>query len=191
MKVIGLTGGIGAGKSMVAKIWTHLGIPVFDADRVAKTAYQHAEIKEQVIDVLGEQAYDGEQLNRQWVSAVVFEDKALLSGLNDIIHPYVRRQFNEWKQHKQAPFVMREAAILFESGSDDDCDAVVLVAANLEERIQRVMRRDGVSRDQVLGRISNQWPQEKLLSLTSHVIWNDEGRAVIPQVLRLHQQLHD
>jgi dephospho-CoA kinase len=130
------------------------------------------------------------QVDRKALAAIVFKDKQKLDALNQLLHPLVEKDFSDWcENHKHQPYILHEAAILFESGFDRLFDATILVVAPLETCIKRVMNRDSVSRESVLARIENQWPQEKKLELAQYVVINDENIMVIPQVLRIHQQI--
>lgn len=161
MKIIGLTGGIGSGKSTIAKWFLEKGIPVYDSDFEAKKLMnENPEIRKQLIELFGEKVYLNNELNRKFIASRVFENKDLLEQLNQIVHPAVFKDFRNWVQNQNAPFVIKEAAVLFESGGYKDCDLIVLVVANEEVRIQRVMQRDQISRENVLNRIQNQWTDE-------------------------------
>lgn len=176
MKIIGLTGGIGSGKSTIAQWFSDRGIPVYNSDNEAKRLMNEShEIREELIHLFGEQAYLNNELNRRFISSKVFENKELLERLNRIVHPAVFKDFKSWIQNQNAPFVIKEAAILFESGSYHDCDYIVSIIANEEVRIQRVMERDGVSSEQVLSRIRNQWTDELRIVNSDFIIRNNEG----------------
>jgi len=191
MKVIGLTGGIGSGKSVVARIFGCMGIPVFDADKHANALYEtDPELLREVATRFGSHMLTAEgKLNRQALASVVFSDEQALLALNALVHPRVGRQFLEWKEHQSGQVVIREAAILFESGSNTDCDAVILVSAPTQMRIERVILRNGLKESEVRARISRQWPEEKLRPLADFEIINDEKSLLIPQVLKLAQQI--
>ncbi|SMC88535.1 dephospho-CoA kinase [Moheibacter sediminis] len=176
MKIVGLTGGIGSGKSTIAKWFSETGIPVYNSDNEAKKLMnESSEIRRKLIDLFGEDAYLNEELNRKFISSKVFENKDLLEQLNQIVHPEVFKDFKNWIQSQNAPFIVKEAAILFESGSYNDCDYIISVIANEETRIQRVMERDGVSSEQVLSRIQNQWTDELRIVNSDFIIKNNDG----------------
>jgi len=187
---VGITGGIGTGKSTIAKVFEVLGVPVFYADAAAKLAMNtDPELRSSLINSFGAQAFfeDG-TLNRKFISAIVFNDDQQLRMLNSLVHPAVFRAFDVWAEaHKEAPYVLKEAALLFESGSYKTFDHTILVKSSQELRIQRVMRRDNVSAEQVKLRIKRQMPDEEKEKLADFVIINDEQQLIIPQVLKLHE----
>ncbi|MDB5143015.1 MAG: dephospho-CoA kinase [Mucilaginibacter sp.] len=191
MLKIGITGNIGGGKTTVSKIFEVLGIPVFYADDAAKKVMAEDTILiDELKKAFGAEAYfsDG-TLNRKHIAAIVFNDDAQLTKLNSIVHPAVFRAFDTWTgQVKNAPYVIKEAALLFESSSYKMCDYSVMVTAPLELRMQRVVQRDGLSRSEVESRNAKQFSEEKKIQLANYVIRNDDTELVIPQVLELHQQ---
>jgi len=189
MLKIGLTGNMGSGKTTVSKIFEILGVPVFYADDEAKkvmTADQ--QLKKEIKAAFGEQSYFGDgSLNRKHIAALVFNDKKQLETLNSIVHPAVFRSFDQWvKNYSQVPYVVKEAALLFESDSYKLCDYTVMVQAPLEGRIERAMKRDNLTRAEVESRNANQFSEEKKTQLADYVIKNDGRHLVIPQVLKLH-----
>lgn len=190
MLKVGLTGNIGSGKTTIAQVFELLGIPVFYADDEAKKVMVTDQV---LIDgikrTFGEEAYfDDGRLNRKYISGIVFNNKAELEKLNALVHPAVFRAFDSFdQQHKAAPYVIREAAILFESGSYKMCDRAIMITAPLETRIARVMERDGISRADVENREARQLSQDEKLKLANDVIINDGKQLVIPQVIALHE----
>jgi len=190
MLKIGLTGNIGSGKTTVSKIFEILGIPVFYADDAAKSVMVNDEILIHGIkSEFGEDSYfnDG-SLNRKHIAGIVFNDPAKLTKLNSLVHPATFRAFDAWLEKiGDVPYVLKEAALLFESDSYKFCDYTIMVEAPLESRITRVMQRDGLSRTEIEKRESNQFAEEKKALLANHIIINDDKQLVIPQVLELHQ----
>lgn len=189
MKVIGITGGIGSGKTTTCQIFEQLGVPVYYADVRAKQLMVEDPLKSKVVQAFGERAYNNGQLDRSYLAKEVFNSKEKLSVLNGIVHPAVGDDFDEWlEQNSKVPYVLKEAAILFESGAYHAVDYTVLVIAPEDVRINRVMQRDGSTRDEVLQRMNNQWTQERKAKLADHIINNDGSHMLIPQVLELHQK---
>lgn len=187
MKIIGLTGGIGAGKSTVADIFRTLGIPVYVADQRGKHLMQHdPALKAGIILLLGPQAYSADgMLNNTWIASQVFSNPQLLDQLNALVHPAVAKDVLDWSQQPEqanAPYLIKESALLFEESLTDRLDATILVIANAETRIARVMQRDNVSREKVEQRISNQWPDDRKIPLADYIIYNDSDRSLIEQV---------
>lgn len=187
---VGITGNIGSGKTTVCKIFEVLGIPVFYADDAAKDVMvTDAELIAGIKQAFGNEAYfDDQALNRKHIAGIVFNDKEQLAKLNSLVHPAVFRAFDQWVLHqKNAPYVLKEAAILFESGSYKKCDRAIMVTAPLTLRIKRVTTRDGIAADEVKSRNDRQFTEEKKLALADDVIINDDTQLVIPQVLKLHE----
>ena len=174
MKIIGLTGGIGSGKSTFLKWFESKGIPCFDSDKVGRVLLEK-ELKEKIIDRFGPSLYSKGSLDRSKLASYVFHDAKALKDLNKIVHPAVQKAFLKFKEaNRKSPILIKEAAILFESGGYNDCDLVILVCAPKELRIQRVMERDAVSREAVIARMENQWDDEKKKALADFVIENVE-----------------
>lgn len=172
-KIIGLTGGIGSGKSTIAAYFKQKGIPVYIADERAKLISEKPKIVNQILAVFGNEILDNNQISKQKLSTVVFSNKEKLKLLNAIIHPEVKKDFELWVQEQKTPFVIKEAAILFESGSYKNCDFVITVTAPIEERIKRVLARDQTTRDLVLNRMANQWTDEQRIEKSDFVIENN------------------
>lgn len=191
MLKIGITGGIGSGKSTACKVFEILGIPVFYADDVAKQIMViDPLLKSQVKDTFGVESYleDG-SVNRKYLAQIVFNNEQELQKLNKLVHPAVFRAFDNWALGltSKAPYLVKEAALLFESDSYKMCDQNILVTAPLEVKINRVMQRDNVSREEVEARMSKQWTDEEKIKLANFIIYNDEQHSVISQVLELHE----
>ncbi|MFI5161076.1 MAG: dephospho-CoA kinase [Sphingobacteriales bacterium] len=191
MLKIGITGNIGGGKTTVSKIFEILGIPVFYADDAAKNVMTtDAKLIEGIKSAFGATSYfDDGTLNRKYIAGIVFNDEKELAKLNAMVHPAVFRAFDTWvAQTKAAPYVMKEAALLFESDSYKICDKTIMVTAPLELRIKRVMHRDGLTREEITARNGKQFSEEKKIGLADFIIRNDDTELVIPQVLALHEQ---
>lgn len=190
MKVVGLTGGIGSGKTTVTKMFSALGVPVYIADDEAKKLTNTSRIiREKLIALLGEEAYINDNLNRKFVADKIFNDKKLLETVNSIIHPEVAIHFEEWVNKQSGAYVIKEAAILFENGGYKKCDLVILVTAPEYVRIARVMKRDNTSKDKVEERIKNQWPDSKKIELADIVIDNIDLEDTQQLVNSIHLSL--
>ncbi len=190
MLKIGLTGGIGSGKTTVAKMFEILGIPVYYADDAARKLMNEDEtLKTSIITHFGEASYKNNELDRKYLAGIVFNDKEKLDLLNSFIHPVTIRNSEEWMQQQTAPYAIKEAALLFESGAAENLDYVIGVYAPQHIRVKRVMDRDGVKADEVMKRISRQIDEEMKMKLCDFVITNNEQKLVIPQVLELDREL--
>ncbi|NCD69795.1 dephospho-CoA kinase [Mucilaginibacter agri] len=191
MLKIGLTGNIGSGKTTVSKVFEILGVPVFSADTAAKSVMTNdAPLIAGIKETFGNEAYfeDG-SLNRKYIAGKVFNDPAELAKLNALVHPATFRAFDSWvKAYADVPYVIKEAAILFESGSYKLCDYSLIVTAPFEIRMQRVTERDHITMDEAKSRDARQMSEEEKLKLADFSIKNDDSELVIPQVLALHQQ---
>ena len=187
---VGLTGGIGSGKSTIAKIFEVLGIPVYYADDAAKHIMNtDAELREKIIAAFGAESYVNNELNRPYIASIVFNNTEKLDLLNSLTHPATIRDAQRWMQQQTAPYVIKEAALIFESGSAENLDYVIGVFSPLPLRIKRIMDRDQVTRDEVMKRMSRQIEENIKMRLCDKVIVNDEQQLVLTQVLPLHQQL--
>ena len=187
---VGITGGIGSGKSLVCKIFNTLGAPVYYADDRAKWLANHNQpIRQQVIKAFGAEAYDEHGLNRAYLANTVFNDQLQLARLNAIIHPAVGSDYRTWVGEQHAPYVLKEAALMFESGSYKALDRVVTVSAPEDMRIERVLQRDTFrSRDQIKAIIDKQLSEQERCERSDHIIKNDGSELVILQVLELHER---
>ena len=185
---IGLTGGIGSGKSLVACVFRVLGVPVFEADTEARLLMeQHAVLKQKICLAFGEDVYRDGRLQRKKLAGIVFPDPEKLKVLNGLVHPYVFEAFDKWiLKVPDVPYVLHEAAILFESGGAKCFDAVIAVEAPEELRIQRVILRDGVERQEVFDRMKNQWETARRTENASYVLWNDNNGLLLPVILNWH-----
>jgi len=189
MLKIGLTGGIGSGKTTVAKVFEVLGIPVYYADEAAKRLMNEDEnLKEKLQQQFGKQTYIDEKLNRSYLSSIVFNDPEKLVILNSIVHPATIEDAARWMKKQKAPYVIKEAALIFESGSQKDLDKVIGVYAPTPLRILRVIKRDAIGKEEILARMDKQLDEEMKMRLCDYVIKNDEREMVLPQVLELHKK---
>lgn len=189
-KIIGLTGGIGSGKTTVAKEFEALGVPVYIADTEAKNIMNLPETLHLVKTEFGTSIFEEETLNREKLAKIVFENPEKLQKLNNIIHPLVKKHFQKWVQkNKKSDFVIKEVAILFESGSDKDCDKIITVVAPLETRLERVLKRDNSDYESVMKRIQNQWTDEMRIAKSDYVIENLNLENTINQVHTLYKEL--
>lgn len=187
-KKIGLTGGIGAGKTTIAKVFAALGVPVYNADeRALWLTNNDSNIKEAIINLLGSKAFCNHQYNRPYVAQQVFNNKQLLNALNAIIHPAVAADFDAWYACQSFKYVIKEAAIMIESGSYLQLDSLVVVSAAIDTRIQRVMARNNLSKEVVLERINAQMSDKERLRFANFTLVNDNNSLVLPQVLSLHR----
>lgn len=187
---IGLTGGIGSGKTTVARIFELLAVPVYYADQASKRLYQtDPQLMADLKKYFGEDIYSEGQLNRSKLAGIVFGDKEKLERLNNLVHPPTIRDAEQWFSRQTAPYVIKEAALLFESGSVKGLDYVIGVYAPVHLRIKRVMDRDGIKKQDVENRMQKQLSETLKMKLCDFVITNDEQELVIPQVISLHQKL--
>ncbi len=190
MLKVGVTGGIGSGKSVVCQVFRTLGIPVFNADDAARYLMENdAILIQRISTLLGNDVYAAGKLDRAKVSAIVFHEPAKLQQLNALVHPATISYANEWFEEQRAPYVIKEAAIFFESGSYKEIDVMVGVSAPLELRVDRAMKRNNLSREKVLSIVGQQMDEDEKLKRCNYVIVNDDTRAVLPQVLGLHKEL--
>jgi len=185
-KVIGLTGGIGSGKTTIANYFAEKGVPVYIADDEAKKVMQSQSIVNEIKATFGEALFENDILNRAKLAEIVFNNADQLTKLNAIVHPAVKKDFEIWlSEHKKYQYVVYEAAILFESGRYKDCDVIVTVTAPEEIRIERVLKRDNTTREQVLSRIKMQWNDEKRISLSNFVINNSNLKIAKEEVVKI------
>ena len=186
---IGLTGGIGSGKSTVAKVFEILGIPVYDADSSAKRLMNtDPDLRAAITNEFGPDAYNENGLNRKKIAAIVFNDPVRLEKLNRLIHPATIRDAEEWMKKQNSPYAIKEAALLFESGAHAGLDKIIGVSAPLELRIRRAMQRDHSTEAEVMGRIRQQMDEDSKLKRCDEIIHNNEQELLIPQVLALHRK---
>jgi len=194
MLKVGLTGGIGSGKTIVANIFRKLNVPVYDADREARLLTEtNEEIKEKILMEFGQGFFNKDKsLNRLALATHVFSDKMKLAQLNAIVHPFVRRHFAQWMaQQEEKKYIIKEAAILFESGTYKELDKIISILAPEMLRIKRVEKRDNSSKEKILSVMKNQWSDEERKAYSDYVLINDEQQLLIPQVLQLHDIFSD
>ena len=192
MLSIGITGGIGSGKSTVCKVFKVLGVPVFQADLVAKGIQNEDPfIRESLIGLFGSTIYDENQLlNRQKLAQIIFNNQSYLERVNQLIHPAVRNKYEQWKvQMEKFPYVLYEAAILFETGGARSFDYTILVVADEHERLDRVIKRDQLTSDAILQRMSRQMKDAEKIRLADFIIENNDNQLIIPEILKLDQFL--
>ena len=187
---LGLTGGIGSGKSTVAQIFEVLGIPVYYADIAAKKIMNDDQgLRSAITSIFGEKAYSDNILDRKYISSIVFSDPAKLQQLNALVHPATKKDGEAWMQRQTSPYAIHEAALIFEAKVSDRLDLVIGVSSPIELRIKRAMERDKVSREEVLKRMDQQLNEEVKMSKCDFLLLNDEQQLLIPQVLELHEKL--
>lgn len=187
---LGVTGGIGSGKTSVCRVFSMLGIPVFSADEEAKWIMENDDNLILRLNTLaGKNLYKDGVLDRAMLASIVFNDNKLLSKVNSLVHPAVFEKFLIWSGKQSSPYVIIEAAILIESGGASKVDKVVVVTAPLEERISRVVLRSGLTRDQILERINNQADEKELVKSADYVINNSEVDLIIPAILDIHRNI--
>ena len=189
MLKIGITGGIGSGKSTVCTIFKILGIPVFNADIEARKLYDEPQVKEAIMLAFGDNMYPQGVFDKKAMANIVFQSADKLKQLNELLHPLVQIQFDTWLQQQESPYTIKEAALLIEAGSYQQLDELILVTCPMNKRIERVMKRDRVTEDEVLARINKQLSEEDKRTLCQYEIINDDRQLLIPQVLQLHHQL--
>lgn len=188
---VGITGGIGSGKSVVCKIFNQLGIPIYEADKRAKAIIIQTSVKKEVIKHFGKEAYHEEKLNRDYIAEVIFEDFNKRELLNSIIHPAVAKDFKDWcTQNQQAPYLIKEAALFFETGSYLEMDKMILVTADHQLKIDRIKKRDPFrSEEEILKIMASQLPDEEKIRQADYVISNNEHELLLPQVNKIHHEI--
>lgn len=190
MKIVGLTGGIGSGKTTVAKQFEKLGVPIYIADDEAKKLMNRSKvIRRKLIALFGEDAYKNDALNRPYLAKIIFNDKSVLQKMNAIVHPKVASHFKKWVKKQEAPYIIKEVAILFENGSYKQCDYIITVTAAMENRISRLLKRDETTVSKIEAIMKNQWQDEEKIALSQFVISNDILENTIIQVQNTHNQI--
>lgn len=190
MIVVGLTGGIGSGKTTVAKMFKTLGVPVYIADVEAKKLMLKSKIiKRKLIVLFGEEAYVDHSLNKPFIASIIFKDKNMLNQMNAIIHPRVARHFENWAAKQNSAYVIKEVAILFENGGDKLCDYIIAVTAPKADKIERVLQRDNTTEEKVKAIMDNQWSDTEKVKLSHFVIENIDLEKTKKQVASVHAQI--
>ena len=190
MVTVGLSGGMGSGKTVVSRIFHALGIPVFYADAATKELYDtHDELRQALTGLLGQDIYQNGRLQRKRMASLIFSDENLLQKVNALTHPLAIQRFDQWAQQQQAPYVIQEAAILFESGANEKMNYTIAITAPETLRITRTMRRDKFTEQEIKHRLQWQWPDEKRNAKAGFIIVNDDKQALLPQVLTIHENI--
>lgn len=191
MKVIGLTGGIGSGKTTVARIFETMGVPVYYSDDRAKELYFDVEVKKKVIALLGNEAYiNNTTINKKYISSKIFSNTSLLKEVNAIIHPVVAKDFEQWKKKQVTKFVLKESAILFETGIYKNLDGTILVVSPEQLRVERICKRDGLTKEEVEKRFKSQLNDDEKIKMATWLIHNDEHQSLIQQCLNCQQKIN-
>ncbi|HBH83670.1 MAG: dephospho-CoA kinase [Bacteroidetes bacterium GWE2_41_25] len=187
---LGVTGGIGSGKTSVCRVFSVLGIPVFSADTVAREVMDiDTGIILRINTIVGKNLYSDGSLDRNELAKLIFNNKKLLEKVNSLVHPVVFSRFREWEKKQLTPYVIMEAAILFESGGSEVVDRIITVVAPIEERVGRVIHRSDLTREQVMERMRNQMSDSDRIKHSDYVIQNSENDMIIPSVLRIHEDI--
>lgn len=190
MTIVGLTGGIGSGKTTVAKQFMALGIPVYIADEEAKKLMRKSKIiKRKLIQLFGDKAYVNDALNKPFIADIIFNDSSYLEKMNAIIHPRVAKHFKKWTLKQTGPYVIKEVAILFENGGYKHCDYVITVTAPMELRIERLLKRDKTTKRKINAIMKNQWSDEDKVKLSDFVINNTSLENTKIQTIKVHKQI--
>ena len=190
MKIVGLSGGIGSGKSTIAKVFCNCGIPVYNADLQAKSLMNTNKfVIDEITRAFGENAYSNETLNREYIANEIFNNNHKRELMNSIVHPAVQKDFELWVTKQSAKYVIQENALMFSTDSYKKFDHTIYVTCPQEERIKRVAQRDGLSKEQIIGRINAQAKDEEACEKANFVILNDNTKMIIPQVLSIHKKL--
>ena len=190
MKIIGLTGGIGSGKSKILSVFSTYGIPCYESDRRAKWLMQRdAELKSQIKSFFGDQIYENNQFNQRKLAKLVFANKGKLEALNSLVHPRVKMDFKSFVSQQDTTYIIKEAAILFETGGEKDCDATILVTAPEKLRLQRVLNREKISSMDLKARINNQWSDSRKIPLADYIINNIDWDKTLKKIDEIHQKL--
>ena len=188
--IVGLTGGIGAGKTFVGEIWSRLGFPVFNADIEAKQCmHEDILLQKRIQDVFGNMIYNNGSLDSKMLAEIVFKDDQKLNQLNKLVHPLVSKRFREWSKKQHSNIILKETAIIFESNSHIECDKVICVVADRDLRVSRVMKRDGLTAFEVNSRMKVQISQKEKAKRSDFVIVNEDGELLLPQIINISSLL--
>ncbi len=192
MKIVGLTGGIGSGKTTVAKAFSKLGVPVYIADEEAKKLMLRSKIiKRKLTQLFGDETYVNGILNKEFIANIIFKNKAYLQKMNAIIHPRIAKHFQRWVEKQKTVYVIKEVAILFENGGDKYCDFIVTVTVPKDVRLARVLSRDTSTKEKVEAIMNNQWADEEKMKRSHYVISNIDLEKTKEQVVEIHKQILD
>ncbi|WP_067146120.1 dephospho-CoA kinase [Pseudotamlana agarivorans] len=190
MKIVGLTGGIGSGKTTVAKMFQELGVPIYIADDEAKKLMNESSVlKQELTQLFGENAYLNDGLNRPYIANIIFNDKTYLQKMNAIVHPRVAEHFKKWVLEQKSPYVIKEVAILFENGGHKACDLVISVTAPKNIKIERLLERDDTTVEKIENIMKNQWSDEEKTKLSDFVVFNTVLEETYTQVLKIHEEI--
>ncbi len=190
MLKIGLTGGIGSGKTTIAKIFETLNIPIYYSDYWAKYLTNNDEqIKQSLINKYGKHLYKNNKLNKNVLADIIFNNKSELEYVNSLIHPVVAEHFKNWAENQKSDYIIKEAAILFESGAYKQVDKIITVVSNIKTRIKRIKERDNIDEELILKKIKSQMPDNEKIDKSDFIIYNNENDFLIPQVLNIHNKL--
>ncbi|WP_350292057.1 dephospho-CoA kinase [uncultured Croceitalea sp.] len=188
--IVGLTGGIGSGKSTISGLFKELGVPVYDSDKEAKLFMNTSKsVRKAIIALLGKKAFKDDTLNRDYISGKVFKDNELLERLNKIVHPEVKKHFKKWSLEQDAPYVIQETALIFENKNQDNYDKIILVTAPIEIRIARVIERDSVTKSLILDRINNQLTDAEKMDRADFIVENINLKKTAESIKHIHDQL--
>jgi len=190
MKKVAVTGGIGTGKTTVSKLFEKIGIPVFNSDEIAKELmHNDKQLQAEIIKAFGDESYINNELNRAYLSDVVFNDEALLDKINSIVHPYVAKEFNQWLLNQKSDYILYESAIIFENNSEDIFDKIICIIAPEEDVISRVMKRNNFSRNKVISIINNQLPDQIKRKKSDYIVENINKSDLTERVLEIHNMI--
>ncbi|MCB0445290.1 MAG: dephospho-CoA kinase [Gelidibacter sp.] len=190
MKIVGLTGGIGSGKTTVAKMFQDLGVPLYIADEKAKELMNTSKvIKRKLIALFGDNAYKNEVLNKPFIASKIFNNKEYLHKMNAIVHPKVASNFKKWLKKQNAPYIIKEAAIIFENQQQSNYDIIITVTANLDNRILRLLKRDKTTKEKIMAIVNNQLTDQEKVRLSDYEIINDTLDITKQQVVKIHKEL--